>query len=139
MFAVAVLGAASLPIHPAEPNLYERLGGLPAIRAVVDGLLNRIVQDVRVNAWFGWASNPSAAAAYKASLADFVCQATGGPCKYRGPDLKSVHSGMGITPEAFGSVVEDLTAALDELHVPAAEKKELLGLLAPLQAQIVER
>ena len=139
MLAVSVLGAASLPASAAEPALYERLGGMPAVRAVVDGLLNRMVQDTRVNAWFGWAANPSAAAAYKASLADFVCQATGGPCKYGGPDLKNVHSGMGITKEAFDSVVEDLTAALDELKVPASEKNELLGLLAPLQAQIVER
>jgi truncated hemoglobin YjbI len=46
---------------------------------------------------------------------------------------------MAITPEAFNSVVEDLTAALDQLKVPAAEKNELLGLLAPLQGQIVEQ
>jgi len=44
---------------------------------------------------------------------------------------------MGITKEAFDSVVEDLTAALDELKVPVGEKNELLGMLAPLQAQIV--
>jgi hemoglobin len=135
--AVALVGA-SFPAPAAEAPLYERLGGMPAIRAVVGGLLDHILKDDRVNEWFGWAGNPQAAAAYKAGLADFVCQATGGPCKYRGPDLKSVHSGMGITKEAFDSVVEDLTATLDELHVPAAEKNDLLGLLAPLQAQIVE-
>lgn len=139
VLAVAVLGAASLPAHAAEPTLYERLGGMPAIRAVVDGLLSHILKDERVNGWFGWASNPGAAAGYKASLADFVCQAAGGPCKYGGPDLKSVHRGMAITGEAFHSVVEDLTATLEELKVPAAEKSELLRLLAPLQAQIVER
>jgi hemoglobin len=139
VLAAAVLGTWSLPTHAAEPPLYERLGGMPAIRAVVNGLLDRIVKDGRVNRWFGWASNPSAAAAYKASLADFVCQATGGPCQYRGPNLKNVHNGMGITKQAFESVVEDLTAVLDELKVPASEKKELLGLLAPLESQIVER
>ena len=135
--AMAVVLGAGGSARAAEPSLYERLGGMPAIRAVVDGLLVRIQKDPRVNGWFGWAAQPRAAAAYKSSLADFVCQATGGPCKYGGPDLKSVHSGMAITPEAFRSVVEDLTAALDELKVPAPEKNQLLGLLAPLQDQIV--
>ena len=138
-----ILGAGS-QVRAAEPSsnerpLYERLGGMPAIRAVVDGLLERIQKDNRINAWFGFAAYPQSAASYKASLADFVCQATGGPCKYRGPDLKTVHTGMAITPEAFNSVVEDLTAVLDQLKVPAAEKNELLGLLAPLQGQIVEQ
>ena len=140
---VVGLGAGS-GVRAAEPTstqrpLYERLGGMPAIRAVVDGLLDRIRKDNRINAWFGWAAQEKAAASYKASLSDFVCQATGGPCQYRGPDLKRVHSGMAITPEAFNSVVEDLTAALDQLKVPTAEKNELLGLLAPLQGQIVEQ
>jgi hemoglobin len=143
LMMVMALGAGR-GIRAAEPSLnerplYERLGGMPAIRAVVDGLLDRIQKDDRISAWFGWASQVKAAASYKASLADFVCQATGGPCKYRGPDLKSVHSGMAITPAAFNSVVEDLTAALDQLKVPAAEKNELLDLLAPLQGQIVEQ
>ena len=135
---VAVLGVSG-SLRAAGPPLYERLGGMPAIRAVVDGLLDRIQKDDRVNGWFGWAAQPQAAASYKASLADFVCQATGGPCKYQGPDLKSVHSGMAITPAAFSAVVEDLTVTLDQLKVPAAEKNELLGLLAPLQNQIVEQ
>jgi hemoglobin len=136
LVVAAVLGASG-KVSAAEPSLYERLGGMPAVRAVVDGLLVRIQKDERINGWFGWAAQPQAAAAYKSSLSDFVCQATGGPCKYSGPDLKSVHSGMAITPEAFHSVVEDLTAALDQLKVPASEKNELLGLLAPLQNQIV--
>ena len=136
--ATIALVGAGFRARAAEPALYERLGGMPAIRAVVDGLLDHILKDDRVNEWFGWAASPQAAASYKASLADFVCQAAGGPCKYRGPALKSVHSGMGVTKEAFNSVVEDLTATLDELKVPTAEKNELLGLLAPLQAQIVE-
>ncbi|HSP68502.1 MAG TPA: group 1 truncated hemoglobin [Bryobacteraceae bacterium] len=137
VLAVTAALCAGSSVRAAEPSLYERLGGMPAIRAVVDGLLDRIQKDDRVNGWFGWAAQPQAAASYKASLADFVCQASGGPCKYRGPDLKSVHTGMAITQEAFHSVVEDLTAVLDQLKVPAAEKNELLGLLAPLQGQIV--
>jgi hemoglobin len=53
--------------------------------------------------------------------------------------MKSTHGDMGITSQAFNAVVEDLAATLDQLHVSSAEKKELLGLLAPLREQIVTR
>jgi hypothetical protein len=41
LVVAAVLGAGG-SVRAAEPPLYERLGGMPAIRAVVDGLLDRI-------------------------------------------------------------------------------------------------
>jgi len=59
----AILGAGS-DVRAAEPALnetplYERLGGMPAIRAVVDGLLDRIQKDNRINAWFGFCRPPA--------------------------------------------------------------------------------
>jgi hemoglobin len=135
---VAALGAGSV-VRAAEASLYERLGGMPAIRAVVDGVLANVLKDDRINGWFTWAANPRAAEGYKTALADLVCQAAGGPCRYQGQDMKTTHQGLGITQREFDAMVEDITASLDQLKVPAAEKNELLGLLAPLQRQIVER
>jgi hemoglobin len=124
-----------------EPKtLYQRLGGMPAVRAVVDDLVARILADTRVNRWFAHAaSSPETAAAYKSKLADFVCQATGGPCKYAGMDMEAAHKGRGITKEAFGAVVEDLTATLARLNVPEKEQKQLLALLAPLKGAVVQQ
>ena len=121
-------------------SLYDRLGGMPAIRAVVDDLVLRILSDARVRPWFAHAAaDPERAAAYKAKLADFVCQATGGPCKYAGMDMITAHKGRGVTEEAFNSVVEDLAATLDKLKVPEKERQQLLGLLAPLKVAVVQR
>lgn len=137
---VLLAGLASGADVDKNASLYTRLGGMPAVRAVVDELVARIVADDRVNKWFAHAaSNPEHAAAYKAKLADFVCQATGGPCKYTGLDMVSAHKNRGITAEAFGSVVEDLVATLDKLKVPPAEQKELLGLLAQLKPAVVQQ
>jgi hemoglobin len=122
-----------------QESLYQRLGGMPAIQAVVDDLVTRILADGRVNAWFHHAaSDPANAAAYKAKLADFLCQVTGGRCQYTGPDMATVHRGRGVTEEAFQAVVEDLVATLEKLKVPAKEKSEVLGLLAPLESSIVQ-
>jgi hemoglobin len=132
--------AASVSVRAAdvEAPLYDRLGGMPAIRAVVADLLTRIVKDERVNGWFRWAASPDQAEGYRTNLAEFLCQATGGPCEYKGLDLYTTHQGLHVTRQAFQSVVEDLTATLESLKVPNAEKNELLGMLAPLESQIVQ-
>jgi len=124
----------------SRASLYDRLGGMPAIRAVLDDYTERILADPRVNPWFAHAAvSPERAEAYKAKLADFIAQGTGGPCRYTGGDMVSVHKGRGVTEEAFNALVEDLVAALDKFHVPELEKAELLGFLGPMRAAIVQR
>lgn len=139
--SVSVLGVSTVVAQgPAGKSLYERLGGMPAITAVTSGLVDRILADARINAWFAHAAaSKEEAVRYKASLANFVCKSVGGPCTYTGPDMVAAHKGRGVTGAAFDAVVEDLTAVLDELKVPAAEKNELLGALGPLKSQIVQR
>jgi len=136
-----LLAALTLTANAADGpkgTLYERLGGMPAVRAVVDDFVTRILADTRVNHWFAHAaSSPETAAAYKTKLADFVCQAAGGPCKYAGKDMAAAHQGRDITPEAFDAVVGDLTATLAKLKVPEAEQKQLLALLGPLKTAVV--
>ena len=136
--AIACLATAA--DNGPKDSLFQRLGGMPALRAVVDDFVPRILADARLQPWFGHtAAHPEMAAVYKAHLAEFVCQATGGPCRYSGADMETVHKGRGITPEAFDAVVEDLVATLVKLNVPEKEQKQLLGLLAPMRAVIVTK
>jgi hemoglobin len=132
---------AAAPLTAAdETTLYHRLGGKEAITAVASGLVDRILADSRVNAWFVHAAaSPENTAAYKAKLADFVCQSTGGPCTYTGMDMVTAHRGRRVTSAAFDAVVEDLTAVLDKLGVKAQEKKDLLALVATLKGSIVQQ
>jgi hemoglobin len=137
MAASVVTGFAA---EGSQATLYERLGGMPAIRAVLEDYTNRILADGRVNPWFVQAAaDPQRAAAYISKLAEFVCQSTGGPCHYTGPDLLMVHQGRSITSEAFAALVEDLVAALDRFHVGEKEKADLLAILGPMKAVVVQR
>jgi hemoglobin len=130
------LGAAE---EDKPASLFARLGGMTAVNAVVDDFVARILADERVNKWFAHAaSDPENARAYKAKLADFICQGTGGPCKYTGADMISAHRGRGVTEEAFNAVVGDLIATLDKLKVPEKEKSQLLGILGPMKPAIVQ-
>jgi hemoglobin len=115
-------------------TLHERLGGLDAIRAVVDSFVARCAGDDRINRKFERTDIPR----LKKMLVDQVCEAAGGPCTYSGRDMRATHDGMGVTAGEFDALVEDLVATLDEFDVPKAEQEELLGLLGPLRDEIVE-
>src|SRR3989449_1640808 len=114
--------------------LYQRLGGLDAITAVVDSFVARCAGDDRINRKFERTDVPR----LKKMLVDQVCEAAGGPCTYIGRSMKQTHDGMGVTAGEFDALVEDLVATLDEFDVPKAEQDELLGLLGPMRADIVE-
>jgi hemoglobin len=122
----------------AKKSLYSRLGGKKAITAVVDEFVGIVANDARINKFFAAAANdPKRLAKFKANLVDQICNGTGGPCKYRGQDMKTAHKGMGISDADFNALVEDLVAALNKFNVPDAEKNELLGILGPMKPQIV--
>src|SRR5215470_2302767 len=78
--------------------LYDRLGGKPAITAVVDDFIGNVAGDARINQRFANANIPR----LKAMLVDQICEASGGPCKYTGQSMKVAHAGMKITDAEFG-------------------------------------
>ena len=89
-------------------DLYERLGGLDAITAVVDSFAARCAADDRINPKFARTDIPR----LKKMLVDQICEATGGPCKYTGKSMKDAHTGMNIKDADFNALVEDLVKAL---------------------------
>jgi hemoglobin len=118
---------------PGPKTLFDRLGGLPAITAVVDEFVNRTTADPRIKDRFF----NTDAVNLKRLLTEFVCLATGGPCKYTGRDMTSSHAGMDLVDDEFTALVEALIGALEKFKVPEKEKGELLGALGPLKPQIV--
>ena len=127
----AAAGTTGTPV--AEPELYDRLGGQRAVVAVVDDFVGRLAADTRINLRFANSDIPK----LKSLLVEFVCLASGGPCKYTGVDMETSHAGMELVDEEFGALVEDLVATLDKFKVPEKEKSELLGALGSLKPSIV--
>lgn len=130
---LAAVGCGRYVSKP-EPSLYDRLGGKPAITAVVGDFLQAVASDDRVR----HQPAPERVPALRGLLVDLVCQASGGPCVYSGRDMKAAHSGMGISQAEFEAVVDDLVKTLDHYKVPQREQRELLALLAPMRQDIVE-
>lgn len=126
----------ALDAAPAEAqtvSLYERLGGLPAITAVVDDFIGRLKKDPVVKDRFEALNVPR----FREKLIEQVGEVSGGPQRYTGIDMLTLHTGMDITEEEFNAVVGDLTASLNAFQVPEREQRETLAAIGQLKDQIV--
>jgi hemoglobin len=115
-------------------TLYDRLGGADAINALTESWVARVGGDDRANGKFIRTDIDR----LKKEVADQLCEATGGSCTYTGRSMLETHAGMKVTAGEFDVVMQHLDAALDELNVPKTEQDELVDLLRPMRADIVE-
>ena len=127
-----------------EKTLYERLGGVFAIAAVVDHFSDAVVQ----NPIAGKTSkNPALREWHTRNLGRlpglkwmrtlWVCAVAGGPFQYTATKpgatevgLEEAHRNLKISPEEFDAVAGELASTLDFFKVPAREKGEVLGAFA---------
>ena len=136
--------AAIAPAYFATPtvavaqqaSLYKRLGGYDAIAAVTDDFIGRLATDPQEGRFFKGLSTDSQKRV-RQHVVDFLCNATGGPCLYLGRDMKTAHTGLGITEEDWNISVKALVATLDKFKVPDKEKSEVLGAVSGLKGDIV--
>lgn len=115
-------------------SLYERLGGIDSITAVVENFRDRVAGDDRINQKFA----KTDLGRLTKMLVDQVCEAAGGPCTYTGRSMKDAHEGMKVTSGEFDALVQDLIATLNHFKVGKKEQDEILGVLGPLEPEIVE-
>ena len=123
----------SAAVSNVEVTLFERLGGVPAIKATVDGLYERVLNDPTLAPFFEkvnlrWLKSQQNA---------FFIQALGGPAVYKGKDMKTAHAHMAISQEHFQAVAGHLVAVMTELRVPSSLIDEVVGVVAPLSGEIV--
>jgi len=116
-----------------EQSLYERLGGVYAIAAVVDRFSDQLLENpkiVNANSQLKeWHTEK-----YKERLPGlkfnrtlWVCAVSGGPYQYTAKSLHDAHLELQISPEVFDEVSAELGRALDYFKVPQREKEEALA------------
>ncbi len=125
-----------------EPSLYERLGGIFAIAAVVDRFSDAIITNPKLN------ENP-ALKAWNESEAEFrlpglkfgrtqwVAALAGGPYEYTGLPLEEAHKDLHLTAEEFAEVGAEIVRALDYFQVPEREKQELVDAYMTAMPEVV--
>jgi hemoglobin len=127
---VLFCGCSTAPMP--DQTLFQRLGGRPAIDAVVADAIGNISADARINRRF-----IGVGPELNRNLADLLCERSGGPCTYTGLDMSAAHEGMKIRDDEFDALVEDMVKSLDKFKVPAREKGELMVILGKMKNAIV--
>jgi hemoglobin len=127
-----------------ETSLYERLGGVFAIAAVVDHFSDAVVKNPIV----GITSKNPALREWHTKRLDrlpglkfmrtlWVCAVAGGPFQYTptkpgktAVGLEEAHRNLRISPDEFDEVAAELGRTLDLVKVPQREKEEVLAAFA---------
>src|SRR5262245_32877064 len=94
-------------------SLYKRLGGYDAPAAVTDDFIARLATDPSLGKFFAGHSTDSLGK-IRQHVVDFLCSVSGGPCKYTGRDMKTSHTGLGITSADWDTGVKHLVATLEK-------------------------
>ena len=147
--AASIAGCASLADAQGEQpsagqSLYDRLGGIFAIAALVDYFSDRIIEDPVAGArsanpqlreWH--TSHLDRLAGLKFMRTLWVAKVSGGPFVYTpvrpgstNLGLENAHRDLRISPAEFDAVAGVLSRSLDHLHVPEREKGEVLAAFA---------
>ncbi len=134
----AIAESRTSVVQVTEKSLYERIGGYDALAAVVDDFIGRLVGDKRFEKFFSGHSVDSKKR-IRQHILDQFCAATGGPCIYLGRDMKTSHTGLGITEADWDAGAKLLAASLDKFKVPEKEKGEVLAFVTSLKKDIVEK
>jgi hemoglobin len=135
-----------------ESSLYERLGGVFAIAAVVDHFSDAVVQNPIVGqesknpALRDWhTNNLGRLPGLKFMRTLWVCNVAGGPFQYeatkRGSTalgLEEAHRELEISPDEFDEVAAELARTLDFFKLPEQEKAEVLAAFAAHKSEVTE-
>ena len=106
----------------SHPTLYERLGGVYSIATVVDDLIDRVMDDPRLNAnpRVDEAHHRVSAAGFKYLVTEMVCWASGGPQQYSGRSMRESHQDLRMTAAEWDAFLDDLQHTLDHVRGPSS-------------------
>ena len=127
-----------------DKSLYDRLGGVFAIAAVVDHFSDAVVKNPvvgqksknpRLKEWH--TKNLTRLPGLKFQRTLWVCNVSGGPFQFTATKpgttplgLEEAHRNLQISPAEFDEVAAELGRSLDFAKVPKREKAEVLAAFA---------
>jgi hemoglobin len=125
----------------SEASLYERLGGVYAIAAVVDHFSEELVElhtiesNPRVKEW-NTTKARQRLQGLKFLRTLWVCEVSGGPFEYTGKALNDAHFEFRLSSPDFDAVAGVLADSLDHFNVPPREKEEVLAAFAAHKPEV---
>ena len=121
-----------------EASLFQRLGGSAGIKAIVDDIVARHMDNPVIQARFRpYLDTPEKIDAVKKHTCAFLEAGSGGTAQYTGRSMKAAHRGMNISEAEFMAALDDILAALDKRGVDEQSRNDVLAISYSLKADIV--
>lgn len=116
-----------------KASLYERLGGEPGVRKLVNDVLDKNLNNPVIGHHFQNVDMNK----LKQLVFEFFSMGTGGPHQYTGRDMRTTHVNLNISEEDFLRANHDTLLALEENGVGEAEKNEVIAILDSMKNDVV--
>jgi hypothetical protein len=128
--APAAAAAPSAPSAPAATrSLFDRLGGLASLTAIVDDTFARGGRDQRLSRWFAGRDLSQ----YKSAFVNQLCASSGGPC-HPGASLATLYTELGLAGEQADPFLETLGDSLRHFRIGEGEERDVMSLFAGIRA-----
>ncbi|GAA4430677.1 group 1 truncated hemoglobin [Pontibacter saemangeumensis] len=114
-------------------SLYERLGGEPGVKKIVNDVLDKNLSNPLIGHHFRHVDMNK----LKQLVFEFFSMGTGGPHTYTGRDMRTAHTGLNISENDFTEANNDTLLALEENGVGQAEIDEVIAILNSLKGEVV--
>lgn len=130
--SLLMTGAALAQSVPSD-QLYKAFGEKAGLVTLMDDFMARLLADPRTGPHF----KPANQQHVKEQLVDQFCALGGGPCVYKGADMKTSHAELDIKKSDFHALVEVLQHSMDAQGIAFATQNKMLALLAPMHRDII--
>lgn len=131
--ALLIAGASLAQMAPKDDQLYKAFGEKAGLVSLMDDFMVRLLADPRTGPHF----KPANQQRIKEQLVEQLCALGGGPCVYKGADMKSSHANLEIKKSDFNALVEVLQLSMDAKGISFRKQNEMLALLAPMNRDII--
>ncbi|MFZ2387083.1 MAG: group 1 truncated hemoglobin [Polaromonas sp.] len=116
-----------------DDQLYKAFGEKSGLVSLMDDFMTRLLADPRTGPHF----KPANQQRVKEQLVEQLCALGGGPCVYKGADMKTAHVNLEVTKSDFNALVEVLQRSMDAKGIPFTRQNQMLALLAPMHRDII--
>jgi hemoglobin len=119
-------------------SLFDRLGGSSGIKAIVDDIVARHMENPVIQARFRpYLETPDKIDAVKKHTCAFLEAGSGGTAPYAGRTMQAAHRGMNISEAEFMAALDDILAALRKRGVDEQSQRDVLAIAYSLKGDIL--
>ena len=121
-----------------QASLFQRLGGSGGIRAIVDDIIARHMENPLIRARFRpYLETPEKIDALKKHVCAFFEAGSGGTAKYTGRSMQAAHRGMNISEAEYMAALDDILASLEHRGIDQQWRNDVLAIAYSLKCEIL--